>query len=220
MSCYDFPFASARLTALPSGGLWWSERGILAVSDLHFGKSHRLTRKRSSLLPPHDNQETLTRLEHDILVRNPATIICLGDSFDDLAAVEELDQADHRWLTCLMAGRRWIWIEGNHHPGPVDVGGTHLAEYREAALTFRHIADPDAQAEVSGHFHPKTRIKAMGRSISRPCFLLDDKRLILPAYGAFTGGLRSDAPVLRELMSPNSIAVLTGKLATPVPLEL
>ncbi len=220
MRSYEFTLNGARLTALPSGALWWSERGILCVSDLHFGKSGRIARLGGSLLPPYENQDTLTRLERDILKQNPSTIICLGDSFDDLAAFEEMDAADHRWLTCLMAGRRWIWIEGNHDPGPVDIGGSHVAEFAAAPLTFRHIANPSDIGEVSGHFHPKTRVQTKGRSVTRPCFLLDANRLILPAYGTFTGGLRSDGPVLSELMQTGTLAILTGQNAQPVPVHL
>ena len=220
MRSYDFTLNGARLTALPSGALWWSEAGLLCVSDLHFGKSNRIVRNGGAMLPPYENQDTLMRLERDILKQNPQTIVCLGDSFDDLAAFEEMDEVDHRWLTCLMAGRRWVWIEGNHDPGPVDIGGSHVAEYQAGPLTFRHIANPDNTAEISGHFHPKTRVTTKGRSIVRPCFLLDEQRLILPAYGTFTGGLRSDTPILRELMSEGSIAVLTGKHAQPVPMHL
>lgn len=218
MRNHDFTLNSARLTALPSGALWWSEKGLLCVSDLHFGKSTRVRRKGGVFLPPYDNSETLTRLENEILIHNPQTIVCLGDSFDDLAAFEEMDPDDHFWLTCLMAGREWIWIEGNHDPGPVDIGGTHLAEYVSGPLTFRHIADPDKTAEVSGHFHPKTRLNAKGRSITRPCFLIDKNRVILPAFGTFTGGLRTTAQVLRELMHPGATAVLTGKTAIAVPM--
>lgn len=220
MRSYEFILASARLSALPSGALWWSEKGLLCVSDLHFGKSTRLARRDGRMFPPYDNRETLARLERDILILNPATIICLGDSFDDLAAQEEMDESDQRWLTCLMAGRRWIWIEGNHDPGPVEIGGSHLSEYREGGLTFRHIADPDKSGEVSGHFHPKTSITANGRAVSRRCFLVDKQRVVLPAFGTFTGGLRSDRPVLQELMAPNAIAILTGKTAQPVPMRL
>ncbi len=218
MRTYEFILNDAHLTALPSGALWWAERGLLCVSDLHFGKSGRIARKGGTLLPPYENAETLARLERDILTRNPQTIICLGDSFDDLAAFEEMEEEDHRWLTCLIAGRRWIWIEGNHDPGPVDIGGTHVATHTEGPLVFRHIADPDKSGEISGHFHPKTRVNAKGRSISRPCFLIDKSRVILPAYGQYTGGLRTDTPVLQELMAPQSIAVLTGKTATAVPM--
>jgi len=168
-------------------------------------------RKASTTPPPRENRDTLARLERDILTHNPQTIVCLGDSFDDLAAFEEMEEQDHRWLTCLIAGRSWVWIEGSHDPGPVDIGGTHLAQYSAGPLWFRHIADPDQQGEISGHFHPKIRVKTRGHSVCAPCFLIDDKRVVLPAYGTFTGGLRADSPVLTELMAPNSIAVLTGK---------
>lgn len=218
MRTHEFTLNDARLTALPSGALWWAERELLCVSDLHFGKSRRIARKGGSMLPPYENIDTLERLERDILTRNPQTLICLGDSFDDLAAFEEMEDEEHRWLTCLIAGRKWIWIEGNHDPGPVDIGGTHVASHTEGGLTFRHIADPDQSAEISGHFHPKGRLSAKGRGVSRPCFLVDDKRIILPAYGSYTGGLRSDTDVLRELMSENSIAILTGKSAQPIPM--
>lgn len=220
MRTYEFTLTGARLTALPSGALWWSEAGLLCVSDLHFGKSERIARRSGSMLPPYDNRETLARLETDILTRNPQTIICLGDSFDDLAAYEEMDPSDHRWLTCLMAGRKWIWIEGNHDPGPVDIGGTHLGSFRMGPLVFRHIANPSQSGEVSGHFHPKTNLVTQGRSISRACFLLDRKRLILPAFGTYTGGLRSGAAVLQDLMEPDALAILTGKKAHPVPMRL
>jgi DNA ligase-associated metallophosphoesterase len=220
MRTCEFTLSGARLTALPSGALWWSERGILCVSDLHFGKAMRPARHGGAVLPPYDNAETLTRLETDILTRNPETVICLGDSFDSMGAEEEMAREDHNWLVCLMAGRRWIWIAGNHDPGPVALGGAHLSKYRADPLVFRHEADPDATGEVSGHFHPKTAVNVRGRHISRPCFLVDDRRVILPAYGTFTGGLRADAPVLRELMSPNAMAIMTGKKAQQVPLHL
>lgn len=219
MHGYQFSLGSARLTALPSGALWWSEEGLLCVSDLHFGKSARFARLRGQMLPPYENRDTLERLERDILKLNPAQVICLGDSFDDMKALDEMDDSDHMWLTCLMAGRRWTWIEGNHDPGPVGIGGVHRAEQTLRDLTFRHIADPDKSLEISGHFHPKAQISAKGRSLSRPCFLIDAKRVILPAFGTFTGGLRSDAAVLQEIMSPSAIAVLCGTKAQAMPMK-
>jgi len=220
MRSYEFILSGARLSALSSGALWWSETGILVVSDLHFGKSLRAARQGGAMLPPYENRDTLERLERDILKQNPAIVICLGDSFDALQAADEMEPAEQSWLTCLMAGRQWIWIEGNHDPGPVGLGGAHMAVLRQGPLSFRHIADPDASGEISGHFHPKTRISVKGRNLSRPCFLIDETRVILPAYGTFTGGLRSDAEILQELMGPDSVAVLTGKKAQPVPMHL
>ncbi len=114
-----------------------------------------------------------------------------------------------------MAGRRWIWVEGNHDPGPVDVSGEHRRDLSLEPLTFRHIATPDAIGEVSGHYHPKLRIAGT----ARPCFLIDGARLILPAYGAYTGGMEATRPPLATMMGPGARAILTGPTASVVPLK-
>lgn len=216
MNSVDFPFCSERLTALPSGALFWAGASVLVVSDLHLGKSERIARRGGALLPPYDTIETLTRLSSDIEGTRPKTVICLGDSFDDLAAAESLAPEHIDTLARLQAGRRWIWIEGNHDPGPVDLAGEHLAEIELGALRFRHIAEAcTVPGEISGHYHPKAKVRHM----SRPCFMRDAVRLILPAYGSYTGGLDWMTPVLRGLFQPQAIAYLTGRrvLAVPVP---
>ena len=218
MEGYAFTLAGAALTARGSGALWWGAARLLVVSDLHLGKAERIARQGGALLPPFDTRETLARLEADIRATDPATVICLGDSFDDLDAARGLAADETPWLTRLMAGRRWIWIEGNHDPGPVDLGGEHLAEFSEGSLTFRHIAVPGAEGEISGHYHPKVRLAARGRSVTRPCFLADMARVILPAFGTYTGGLRSDAEPLASLMQPGACAVLLGDPPCPIPM--
>ncbi|MDD9921247.1 MAG: ligase-associated DNA damage response endonuclease PdeM [Boseongicola sp.] len=209
-------FRGETLSPLPSGALHWSAKDMLVVSDLHLGKSERMARRGGALLPPYDTTETLTRLSDDIQLTAPKTVLCLGDSFDDIWAANALDEEHLSTIATLQAGRRWLWIEGNHDPGPLDVGGTHLAEHREGPLTFRHIAFENCEAgEVSGHYHPKARV----RSASRPCFLMDDRRLMLPAYGCYTGGLNWTTPELRRLFDDRATAFLTGRkvLAVPVP---
>jgi DNA ligase-associated metallophosphoesterase len=219
MNGLPFPFAGEILTALPSGALHWPARRLLCVSDLHLGKSERMARRGGPILPPYEARETLTRLDADIRATEPETVICLGDSFDDLDAMRALEDQARAMLTTLMAGRRWIWIEGNHDAGPVDLGGSHLEQHREGSLTFRHIAAPDATGEISGHYHPKARLPLKPRSLTRPCFLRDDTRLILPAYGTYTGGLHSDRPPLSTLMGPGAQAILLANppLAVPMP---
>lgn len=203
-----FTFAGCALTALPSGGLYWPDQRLLVVSDLHLGKSVRLARRGGRLLPPYEALATLERLDADIEATLPAQVLCLGDSFDDLAAEAEIDEGARLWLLRLMAGRDWIWAEGNHDPGPGSLGGRHLAEWCCGPLVFRHIARPGATAEVSGHYHPKTRLAGQ----SAPCFLLSDPdRLILPAYGAYTGGLDCTAPELAALMGPKARIIATGR---------
>jgi uncharacterized protein len=211
--------AAARLEARASGALWWPEEGLLCVADLHLGKSERLARRGGPLLPPYETGETLDRLAAEILRLAPRRVVCLGDSFDDRAAARALGDADGERLISLMAGRDWIWIEGNHDPGPVALGGRHLAELRLGPLVFRHQALREARpGEVSGHYHPKARLAARGSGISRPCFLADATRLILPAFGAYTGGLRCDHPALAALLRPDARAVLTGTPCASVPL--
>lgn len=205
--------AGVALEARASGALWVPGARILCVSDLHLGKSGRIARRGGALLPPYETVETLTRLEAELDVLNPTAVICLGDSFDDLDASRELDDDMRGWLARMQAGRRWVWIEGNHDPGPVDIGGSHLAELTAAGLTFRHIAADGASAEVSGHYHPKHRMSGPARA----AFLYDTNRLIMPAFGAYTGGLRSDASAFAGLFERPAFAVTTGKRALRVP---
>lgn len=218
MNSYGFSLAGIELLALGSGALWWPDQGLLCVSDLHLGKSERLARRGGAVLPPYDTRDTLTRLAADLARTEARTVICLGDSFDDAAAAQALAPEERLWITKLQAGRRWVWIAGNHDPGPIDMGGTHLFELPRPPLTFRHIAQPGQSGEISGHYHPKAQVKTRARTINRPAFLLDADRVILPAYGTYTGGLRSNDPALSTLMRPEAIAILTGPNPQAVPM--
>ena len=218
MNGYDFTLAGVPLVALGTGALWWPEQGLICVSDLHLGKSERIARRGGGALPPYDTRDTLTRLAADLARCQARTVVCLGDSFDDLDAARALPEAERLWIARLQAGRRWVWIEGNHDPGPVDLGGTLLTELPVAPLTFRHIARSGASGEVSGHYHPKATIRSRGRAMTRPAFLLDRDRVILPAYGTYTGGLRSDDAALSDLMRPEARALLTGPTVHAIPM--
>jgi DNA ligase-associated metallophosphoesterase len=208
-------FHGETLHLLPSGGLHWPVRNLLAVSDLHLGKSERLARRGGTLLPPYETQATLEKLDRDLEATRADTVICVGDSFDDLAAADGIDEPSLLWLNRLIAGRAWTWITGNHDPGPIEIGGSHRAELRLQPFTFRHIAEPTEKAEISGHYHPKAQLAGQ----SRPCFLADAARLILPAYGAYTGGLRAHDTALTTLMAQNALAILTGPRLLAIPLR-
>ena len=210
---HHFTLSGARLTALPSGALWWADEGVLTVSDLHLGKAERMARRGGALLPPYEVTDTLMRLESLLDSLSPATVICLGDTFDDTAAATALPLDAQDWLARLQAGRRWIWIEGNHDPGPVALGGAHMAETTLGPLTFRHIAEPAGKAEISGHYHPKARF----RGLSRPCVLTDGNRAILPAFGTYTGGLSCTHPALASIMGPRACALLCGAAVHALP---
>ncbi len=219
MQKHDFNISGETVTALASGALWWRDSGVLVVSDLHLGKSGRMSRRGGPILPPYETRETLARLEADLQRTAPRHLICLGDSFDDPRAAAELDRDEQTWITRLQAGREWTWIEGNHDPGPLGLGGGHRRELRIGPLVFRHIAQPGATGEVSGHFHPKLSLRIRGQTITRPCFLQDTDRVILPAYGTYTGGMSCRDPVLHGLFPGGSTAITTGKTvrAFPIP---
>ncbi|WP_407492283.1 ligase-associated DNA damage response endonuclease PdeM [Pseudooceanicola sp. MF1-13] len=211
---YGFDLRGAALVALPSGALWWPDQALLVVSDLHLGKSERMARLGGTSLPPYEALDTLERLERDLSATGAAHVICLGDSFDDAAAIAGLPGQIVDWLMRLQAGRRWTWIEGNHDPGPVALGGQHRAELVLGPLVFRHIAEDGGVGEVSGHYHPKARIA--GRSCR--CFLVDQARLILPAFGTYTGGLWCHDAALSGMMGARALAILTGRVARAIPM--
>jgi uncharacterized protein len=219
MTGQEINLAGAVLTARASGALWWAAERLLCVADLHLGRSERLARRGGALLPPYETAETLDRLAAEIAAWAPVCVVCLGDSFDDIACGGALDPGDAARLQSLMAGRDWVWVAGNHDPGPLRLGGRHLAELHRGTLAFRHAAVAGAApGEVSGHYHPKLRLPLGGRGVTRACFLADATRLILPAFGAYTGGLRADEPALAALLGPGARAVLTGTPCVTVPL--
>ena len=209
--------AGTSLVPLPSGALYWDEEALLCVSDLHLGKSERIARRDGRMLPPYETVDTLSRLGAEIDRTGARTVVCLGDSFDDARAADALGEEVDMWIARLQAGRRWIWIEGNHDPGPVGVGGVHVAELAVGPLVFRHIAADGAAGEVSGHFHPKADLVARGRKVTRRCFLWDACRLILPAFGTYTGGLSWMDPALRALFGSGTRAALLGDPVRIVP---
>lgn len=210
MTHLAFSFAGVELHALPSGALFWPEQRLLCVSDLHLGRSERIARHGGQIIPPYENTDTLARLDADIAATLPETVVCLGDSFDDLAATGSLTPSEAQWISRLQAGRRWIWIEGNHDPAPLDLGGSHLRDLALGPLTFRHIAEPGAQGEISGHYHPKFTLPGRGGGLSRPAFLFDENRLVLPAYGTYTGGMAITRQPLRGLVAASARVILTG----------
>lgn len=202
----------------PTGSLCFPHLDLIVVSDLHLGRSERHARLSGALLPPFETDDTLCRLETDIAASGAGTVICLGDSFDDCAAAENLSPSIRSRLRSLAAGRNWIWIAGNHDPELVAPPGDCLDELYLRPFTFRHEAAADPVFEISGHYHPKASIAARGRRVSRPCFLMDSRRVILPAFGTYTGGLDCGAPPFRSLFQDSAVAILTGRRARAVAL--
>ena len=219
MDFYKFSLSENELLAMPSGALWWPAQSILCVSDLHLGKSNRLARMGKSWIPPYENQDTLLRLESDLDATNTKKIICLGDSFDDNEASHSLPPDQLLWIAKMQAGREWIWISGNHDPSPKNLGGSFLHSLEIEKLTFQHIASAEKSLEISGHYHPKIRVVIKGQSFTKRCFLVDENRVIMPAYGTYTGGFYCNRDPLRSIMQPKAIALMTGKKIYPIPIS-
>lgn len=180
-----------------SGAAVWPAEKTLVFADLHFEKGSAYA-KRGSLLPPYDTRSTIRRLADVVARRSPKRIIALGDSFHDGEAADRLDPEEREMLARLAAGAEWIWVEGNHDPKPPAwIGGRVAAEIALGGLVFRHVPGGGGaqKGEVAGHLHPATRVKRNGMSVRRRCFVSDGARLLLPAFGAYAGGLdvRDDA---------------------------
>ena len=202
----------ADLLADLSGALVWPERRLLAVADLHLEKGSGFA-ARGQLLPPYDTAQTLAQLAAVIEHYDPETVVCVGDSFHDGKAAQRLGQADGERLAGVIGGRRWSWIAGNHDPAPpLHLGGVVQAVLTLGPLLFRHIAAAEASpGEVSGHFHPKAALNWRGRRLGGRCFIGDDRRLILPAFGAYAGGLDVRDPAIAGLFGQRTRIHILGQ---------
>lgn len=211
--CVDLVVAGERLICDWAGCLYWPDEDTMVVSDLHLEKGSSFAEK-GSFVPPHDTKATLARLALRLAVWQPARVISLGDSFHDPLAHERLSVDDSRKLNSLMEGREWFWISGNHDPAPPEsLGGKGAREMMLGNLVFRHEPGPGSQTgEIAGHLHPCGKIVRRSKSVRRPCFVTDGSRLILPSFGAFTGGLNIRHEAFEGLFDEAGMsAVLLGK---------
>ena len=173
-----------------SGALYWPDEGVLVVADLHLEKGSSFA-ARGMLLPPYDTAATLAALGRVIARYVPRLVIALGDSFHDTGGPARLAADDRAELLGLQRGRDWLWVAGNHDPEPAqNIGGVFARSVALGPLTFRH--EPTcgaADGEIAGHLHPSARVSQRGRAVTRKCFAADGRRMIMPAFGAYTGGL-------------------------------
>lgn len=199
-----------------SGALWVLNHRTLIAADLHLEKGSAFA-ARGQMLPPYDSRATLDRLEAEIDALQPAAVVLLGDSFHDAKSIGRMAEADRDRLDRLAAGRDWIWLEGNHDiaalAGAMDDLVGEVVETMELG-SLRLIHEPQAgvrPGEVAGHLHPAARVAAYGRGVRRPCFVTDGRRAVLPAFGAFTGGLDVRDPVIAGLFAEPPMAAALGR---------
>ena len=187
------------LIPIAAGALYWPAEGTLIVADLHLEKGAAFA-ARGMMLPPYDTRTTLQRLALCIATFDPSRIVALGDSFHRSALASLLAADDRELLHALQRGRDWYWILGNHDPElPTNIGGVIYRELVIGGVTLRHEPSAyDISPEIAGHLHPVARIARRGEGIRRKCFATDGRRVVMPAFGAYTGGLN----VLDEAFSP------------------
>lgn len=196
------------------GALLWPEERLLIAADLHLEKGSSFAGSAGRLLPPYDSAQTLARLERLVEAHKPRRIVALGDSFHDRAGANRLDAEVAARIRRLTELTDWIWIQGNHDPRPpAHLGGRGVAELALGPLTLRHdaVESVEVGGEVIGHYHPVATIATRGRSFRRRCFVIGSRRLLLPAFGAYAGGLSVRAPAIRRLMEADARLALLGR---------
>jgi uncharacterized protein len=204
-----FSFAGETFEATPSGALFWRARQALLVADLHLEKASWFARL-GQFLPPYDSHATLSALADEVQRSAASRLYSLGDSFHDRFGCDRLPADARALLTELTSQLDWTWIVGNHDPGFADHCGGRIADEIElGGIVLRHEAvREDARPEISGHYHPKLRVNVRGRHVSRRCFVLSPSKIIMPAFGALTGGLDARHPeILRSVGSEASALV-------------
>jgi hypothetical protein len=211
MTAAPIHLAGERLMLDPAGALLWPATGLLAVSDLHLEKGSSYAR-RGQLLPPWDTRATLDRLTLLLRRYRPRMVIALGDSFHDTDGSGRLPAGELVRLRAMTEAHRFIWVQGNHDPAPPrGVGGGWVEAFTTDTLVFRHQAMANAGGEISGHHHPKAAVPARGGSVCRPCFVTDQRRVMMPASGAYTGGLDVRDPAIARLFPRGGRVFLLGR---------
>ena len=192
-----------------SGALYWPGERLLIVADLHLEKGSAFAVNGQQMLPPYDTRETLLRLARAIDKYDADAVLALGDSFHDAAGYERMCEEDRKILQIMQEDRRWIWVTGNHDAEfAPEAGGDVCDSITMEGLTFRHtpLRGPVTH-EIAGHLHPAAKLSVYGHRIRRPCFVGNGRRLVLPAFGAFTGGLNILDDAFVSLFGSDGIAV-------------
>lgn len=211
MSAAPIHLLGERLMLDPAGVLYWPAAQTLVVSDLHLEKGSAFARK-GMLLPPWDTQATLDRLALMLRRWKPKVVVTLGDSFHDTGGPARLPARERERLAIMTAAHEFIWVLGNHDPVPPEgIGGRFVEAFTTHPLTFRHQSIGSGEVgEIVGHHHPKAAIPTRGTIVSRACFVTDARRVMMPAFGAYTGGLDVGDPAIARLFPRGGRVFLLG----------
>jgi hypothetical protein len=211
--------SGVRVTARPEGALWIEAARTLIISDLHLEKGSSFA-LRGQMLPPYDTHAALARIDALMRELSPDIVISLGDSFHDHGGPARMDARDRDLLSSMIGACDWIWVEGNHDGRAAEtLGGAWRHSVQLGALTLRH-EPTGAEGEIAGHLHPCARVAGRGRSVRKRCFATDGARLVMPAFGAYTGGLNICDAAFAPVFRGGAVALVLGRdRVLPVPPE-
>jgi uncharacterized protein len=199
-----------------SGALYCAAENLLLIADLHLEQGASLAR-RGLHVPPFDTLVTLAMLEQVLANTKAQRLVLLGDSFHDAVAHETVRDSDATRLRNITNAVETIWISGNHDPHAHNVlGGTCVDEMQFGEITLRHIPArlKSDELEIAGHLHPGAAIAQRGQLIRTKCFAADHRRIILPAFGSYTGALNVLSGAYAGLFDVSSAqAWMIGKTA-------
>lgn len=212
--------ADVEVVLRASGALWLAQERMLVVADLHLEKGSAYA-ARGQLLPPYDTRETLDRLEREIAALAPRCVVLLGDTLHDGEASIRIAETERARIAALSNRVRLIWVRGNHDPdGAGDLGGETAPLVKVAGLTLQHDPSPGpVVGEIAGHLHPCARIQGPAGGVRRRCFASDGRRLILPAFGAYAGGLNLRDSAFANLFERPPVGFALGRSVTAVAYE-
>jgi DNA ligase-associated metallophosphoesterase len=197
-----FSFANEEMRLVAGRALFWPRENALLIADLHLEKASFFAQS-GQMLPPYDSRETLGRIANALRETGARRVFCLGDNFHDSAGTERLEDHAAGMLAALTRATDWIWITGNHDLEARPEAGMLADELEISGLILRHQAmRGETRPELSGHYHPRLVVAARGRHISRPCAVASETRLILPAFGALTGGMSAADPAIVAALQP------------------
>jgi len=198
-----FSFAGEEWLLSADRALFRPRDSALLLADLHLEKASFYAR-HGQMLPPYDSRATLERVASAIRHTGARRVFCLGDNFHDDDGPARLEPHAAGMLAALTRAVDWVWITGNHDPNAeAAAGGALVDEIEIGGVILRHRAQRgETRPELSGHWHPKLTVVQRGRRIARPCAVASETRMVLPAFGALTGGMDAADPAILAAMQP------------------
>ena len=202
-------FAGEEWLLTEGRALYWPRERALLVADLHLEKGSYFA-GHGQMIPPYDSRETLERVALAIRETGARRVITLGDNFHDSAGSTRLEPHACGMLEALTKAVDWVWITGNHDPKmEAKSGGSIAVELEINGMILRHMAKRgETRPELSGHYHPRVQLTVHRRHIRRPCAVVAHNdsatcgRMILPAFGALTGGMDAADPAILKALQP------------------